>query len=684
MADVRDKTPAIAQPLSAVAVPFIAGIAMWRILPYPMLIVVLLVAGLLMLWSRRSRMVSLAALAMGLGCMDAMRVAPPIDDNSVDGRKLYYEGEVLTADQLSKATSLCLRLSKAGNSVDSLIDVTPVRIRLLVPTTDYDIKKGGRMTFHVSLAPLVSKNDIPYEYSPEQMDIEHGVRWSAYLRASEILKYTPPGRVSEFFNALHHKMLQSLFLADLSDGCKEFLAAALLGSDETLEFSTRNTFTSAGLSHVLALSGLHVGLIAMIVGLLLWPIRYFGYRRVVWILSLLVIWLYAAMTGMGASVTRAALMITVYLVGIMMQRRVSSINSIWFAALVILMFDPEALFSIGFQLSFAAVASIVLFSDKLNPVDRYRHKKLYAVVACLCVSLSAMLGTATVAAHHFHVFPVYFLLANAVASLMIPFVIGGGVVLVITGLCGAPSAWLAYPVDLLYQLFDGFVQFVAGLPSATIDGIYLKWFATVACCCMLLAMAMWLYGRGKRTLLTSVMVTSAVAFVVIVTTTNHQRSAACLYASSTGEMTNLVIDDCSGRLTIVSTMPKEQAMIEDRYRLRLADYMGRNDIDSILVKGWKSLKWGASKIIIMAEDIKPELVGKQKADYLVVAGDYRDDIEKLLDRIEADSVVLGADLHPRRTDAYENDCKRIGRGVINLRQRSWSLPREVVGSGDIR
>ena len=262
---------------------------------------------------------------------------------------------------------------------------------------------------------------------------------------------TPP-------NALQTQLYGRLEAAGLSGDELATVGALTLGYKEALTPELRHLFAASGAAHVLAVSGLHTGIIY---GLLWWlltlggrckPMHEDRLRR--WALSLIIIgcmWAYACLTGMTPSVVRAVLMVTIFEVGRMLYKRAFSLNTVAAAAVLILLAHPSDLWSISFQLSFAATASIV----SLTPALPLREGRLPRIVSyifgILLVSLAAQLGTLGITAYYFKQMSTYFLLTNLIvlplATLLVPcglvtVALGGSTIGLLIGKVTHGLAWI--------------------------------------------------------------------------------------------------------------------------------------------------------------------------------------------------------------------------------------------------
>ena len=199
----------------------------------------------------------------------------------------------------------------------------------------------------------------------------------------------------------------------------DILAALTLGYKTGIDPEIKKAWADAGAMHVLAVSGLHVGIIYMIMNYLLRCLARFKYGR--WVqgfLLLITLWMYALLTGMSSSVMRSASMFSFIVIGKMLKRDGSIYNSLAISAFFLLLIDPFLLFTVGFQFSYLAVVSIVFLQpqfDKLIVIENLILKKFWQLTT---VALAAQIGTFPLAIYYFHQFPSYFLLSGYVVIIM--------------------------------------------------------------------------------------------------------------------------------------------------------------------------------------------------------------------------------------------------------------------------
>ena len=239
--------------------------------------------------------------------------------------------------------------------------------------------------------------------------------------------------------------------------------ALALGWKADIGSDTKANYRNAGLAHLLAVSGLHVGILAAIVGGLFWWMGRERRGRIIrGSLQLLAVWGFAFITGAAPSTLRAALMFSMFIVNDMLARRVVPLNLLALAAIVMLIADPLLVYDISWQLSFSAVAGILLAQPAIQALRT-------PVGQAATVSVAATLATLPVVVATFHRLPLYFIIANVI---VVPI---AGVILVLSLLYMiVPCVATAWPLDLLLRGTDTLTGWVGSLPGAVAEDVYLS------------------------------------------------------------------------------------------------------------------------------------------------------------------------------------------------------------------
>lgn len=325
------------------------------------------------------------------------------------------------------------------------------------------------------LAPPANPHEFDYKRFLSFRNIYH----QQFVRTNTALLYDTTGGnlfLKEAY-ALRNKALQ--ILNTYIDGAQQqaIAAALLLGVKDGLDNDLTQAYAASGAMHVLAVSGLHVGIIYAIILFLLRPLS--SSRQGKWALalvSIVLLWGYATITGFSPSVLRAVTMFSFIALARPLQYRTNIYNILAVSAFVLLLFNPYLIMSVGFQLSYLAVIGIVylqpVFYRAWNPSSTLLDK----VWQITCVSLAAQLATFSVGLLYFHQFPVYFLFSNL-------FVIPGATLILITGLALLAISWIPVAANVLGAVLSvlikalNFLVFTTErLPFSIIENVYITTF----------------------------------------------------------------------------------------------------------------------------------------------------------------------------------------------------------------
>ena len=251
------------------------------------------------------------------------------------------------------------------------------------------------------------------------------------------------------------------------------ISALTLGYREDLDKDVQRAFSASGAMHVLAVSGLHTGIVW---GIVMWILTLGGLYKPLWedkfrrwllnISTIVLIWAYAFLTGLSPSVMRSALMLTFWALSSLLEQQTSRWNPLLAAAVVILIVNPLALWSVSFQLSFAAVAGIMLFGSSMQQAVVSKGRVWQSVSGLLIVSLAAQLGTMPLTLHYFGQTSNYFALTNLIVVPMAGILLSLGFSTLAMSWC-AVGEWLGWATKWCTWLLNQAVQWIESLPYST-------------------------------------------------------------------------------------------------------------------------------------------------------------------------------------------------------------------------
>lgn len=653
---------------------FIAGILFADYLSYSIATLLIVVAIAMLIARRRMpewcRQIALFLLFSGFGAADMLWQAPP-EIIAVPTTKIVNMGEVEECRVGDRG--LEMRIHRYASRDIPAVDMTVSTGHMY---SDH-IEPGDIVRFRAITNPL-RKDTRSDESSYDDKKLLEGVRLSAYTPELEVVGHTNSWRTMAWKCRI--RLIGLLCRTRLSTDAVGFLSATIAGDASMLPDETRAVFSAAGVAHVLALSGLHVGIIVMIVTLLFLPLNLIFDWRVGIGAVIVVLWGYAFITGLSPSVTRSVTMATLVGGGIIMQRPYASINGLFVAALLILAVEPAQLWGVGFQLSFLAVIAILLLTPQIYERLGGAHPVVRWFVSSLLLTISAMIGTSMVAAYYFHTFPLYSILANLPIVAILPLLMVGGAAIMILQAMGIEVLWLIQSIDAIYSAMEQFAVWIASLPGAVVTGVHfpgwllVPYFATVAVGCL----ALW----RKRLVWGAVCLLGIIVTAIAMRHTMVTPAPGEVFMPYDSRHTSLIWHRADGRVAMLSTAPTTvAASLRREYEHRYSDYLLRRNTDSLEMLPKARAIPG---IILATSKLNKRNVSKLKRtmhrapELVVICRGYRGSWRMIADSLAPRRIVLSADIHSRLHMRLYDSITTAGYPVLSARSKPYSpltLPR---------
>ena len=352
---------------------------------------------------------------------------------------------------------------------------------------------GQAILFHSKLSPIAAAQN-PYQFDYKRYMEHQGIYWQGYPTCYEI-KDAPS--FSPFIKA---KQLQGHLAATLSHYpfSKEtvgVLKALVLGIRSDITPELYQQYINAGAVHILAISGLHIGIITYLLTLFI-SLVVPAHRKGVKIALILVFLLtYAAITGFSASVLRAVVMFGGYSIAYLAESRRARYDSLLLSAFILLLCKPTFLFEVGFQLSYMAVLSIALFLP-LGDKYRFENRFLNFFWDIIKVSIAAQIGVLPLSLYYFHQFAGLFLVTNVLILPLLGIILSVGIGVVLLASIQLLPYWLLVCYEKTLSLMNHIIGYIASVEQLVIRDVY---FDTICLCLCYLAIV-WtvIYLRARK------------------------------------------------------------------------------------------------------------------------------------------------------------------------------------------
>jgi len=378
------------------------------------------------------------------------------------GLKENYIGIVTDIPQ-QKQKSIACNIELEGSNKNIVCYFQPgIRSRQL--------KAGDEIIFEGSIKPFVHFGN-PDEFDYPRYMYHKCFAGRSYLYSSN-WEATGEKQTSLKIISLQFrkKILDFYAILNLDDDAYSILSALTLGYRDALSDDLKQSFRATGTAHVLAVSGLHAGIIyGVIISIF---ILLFGKRvrhnRIIQFSIIVILWLYAFITGLSPSVIRAVIMLSIFSIANIAGRKGFTYNTIALAAFFMLIYNPFYLYDLGFQLSFTAVIFIRFLQPYLSNIFIIKNKYTKRIWALFTLSLSAQIGTFPLCLYYFGTFPTYFFISNLFVVPLVSLLIYLGFIIVFTG-----TVFHFFPVYIVKTILELFVTVLQFLVSFMVYAIKL-------------------------------------------------------------------------------------------------------------------------------------------------------------------------------------------------------------------
>ena len=391
----------------------------------------------------------------------------------------------------------------AQDSSETLLPPLQANILLYQPLTDSlrILRYGDRILIKGNPKRIDSPAN-PHAFDLQCHWAQQQIFHQQYLRASQwqLIDHHPPNRVTELAIRLrqHGQRLLTEAIADRE--ARGIALALVLGVKDQLNDQVREAYGRAGAMHVLAVSGLHMGIVYGIIAFLLMPLRRIRWGRGIQaVLCIAALWLFALVSGGAVSVMRAATMFTCIIVAEATQRRANIFNTLALSAFLLLLINPYYILSVGFQLSYLAVLGIVYLQPRIYRWVTCPYQWLDTLWSLTAVSIAAQIATLPISLYYFHQFPTYFWLANLFVIPAASVILSLGLAIIGFGAVVSPlTSWLGTVLEKVISGVNTLIFSLEQLPVSHIDRLHINAFQVVGLYVGIIALVMLFHYRKFR------------------------------------------------------------------------------------------------------------------------------------------------------------------------------------------
>ena len=480
------------------------------------------------------------------------------------------------------------------------------------------------------------------------------------------------------------QLLRAYQKIGLNNTLYSILSALTLGYKNDLETRTKQVFSQAGVMHVMALSGFNVAVIALAMGyLLVFSDRSRAGRILKTIVIILVIWLFAFVTGLSPSVTRAAVMISFVMTGKLIHRQINTYNILFASAFLLLAISPGLISDISFQLSFAAVLGIIIYQPVIYRLLVFKHAIIDKIWQLFTVSCAAQLSTLPLTLFYFHQFPVYFWLTNLyVVPLVSVIICVAGAFLIVSSIKPLMLVMGKVLAILLAALYKA-VAFIEILPFSLIENIHISGMQTVVLVAFILFLGLFSLQRKIITLwLTlSLFVVFQLMNTMQALTLRNQKvfmvgnlkgsSAINLISGRAGILLGdsaLSPEDPAVRYAFSNFWTEHGVADNIQFIKSNSEFSGETEMidGSFYMSPWLGnniyLEFFGKRIIVLKDNHLYRLNADYplKVDLVIATGNMKPDMDALVNLVNSELLILDSSVKNYQTAQWISQCQQIG------------------------
>lgn len=507
----------------------------------------------------------------------------------------------------------------------------------------------------------------PYEFNYKRYLAFNNIYHQSYLRGRDFIKTGKTIKYTLFdFSYKAQDYFKEVLNQYVSSKTEVAVSQALLyGDDDDIDADVVKAYSNTGTLHVLAVSGMHVGIIFWIISkLLLFLDKKRWGQLIKAIISLVLLWAYSLLCGFSPSILRATVMFSFMIIGKLSKRDVNIYNTLATSAFVILIFDTNIIANVGFQLSYLAVLGIVTFQRRIY--DWYTPKywltdQIWNIIA---VSIAAQIATFPVGLLYFHQFPFCFLFSNLIIIPLTTLILFLDIGLIVLSFWDWAANILGFLSKWLIIITNKIVVLVEELPYSYTNGIHISIVETILIYLLILYLFFWLIHIRHRYL------SYALLLCAILSVYNGYESFANLSQKS---ITFYSIPKASAFNIIqngTSNFYADSVLIndEERFRFHVQQHIWSQRVDMVNKTSLdRSYVMHLPKRKLWVNRSKLDLIDVANNDIVLVTQETFIDFNSISKAPEA-LFILSSDLSAQKRQYFANKLKELNILFVDLNE----------------
>ena len=533
-----------------------------------------------------------------------------------------------------------------------------------------DKKVEGKLLINLKKDSLFDKlkvDDVIYTsvvLKPIQKPLNpHQFNYSEYLKLKQIYcqiyidndefyyisksRNTIYGYAAEFREIINKNLISSGFNKNILS----IINALLLGQRTDIDKTIYNNYVNSGTIHILAVSGLHVGIILLILNVLLKPLLYLkrGYLFRPFIIVIF-LWLFAIVAGLSPSVTRAVTMFSIISIAMHLKRPTNIYNTLAISAFIILLVNPTFLFQVGFQMSYLAVLGIVSIQPILYRLWSSKYIVINKLWQIFTVTIAAQIGVLPISLFYFHQFPGLFFISNIVVIPFLGLILGFGILVIVWSLIGVIPNVLVEIYSTIINSLNTFIAWISGFENFLFKDISFSFFQVI-CSYIIIVFAVRVYV-SKNTKWIPLCLVGVIGFLGVKVYNNFQNSNPSFVVFNKSRHT-LIGKKQNGILSIHHNLNDIQFKADNVIK----NYVVGESITKVKTDSLKTVYQFNSKTILVVDSFAVYEGLTFKPNYIILKNSPKINLNRLIDSINPEYIIADASNYKSYLYRWKATCE---------------------------
>lgn len=524
---------------------------------------------------------------------------------------------------------------------------------------------GDRIIFPARYSEIPAPQN-PYEFNYKRYLAFHAIYHRQFLKKNEWHKLQSNNGnsfMTFIYNTRNH-LLHLLKSYGLSGDEYTVCSALLLGYSEQIDPTLLQAYAGTGTLHVLSVSGLHVGLIYIVLNFLFgFAIRFKYGTHFKTILIILFLWMYAVLTGFSPAVLRATVMFSFVAIGFSLRRTTNIYNTLAASCFVLLLFNPYFIFDVGFQLSYLAVLGIVWLQPLIYNWWYTQYWFADQVWKITSVSIAAQLATLPLSLFYFHQFPSYFIFSNLLVIPLSTIIIYNGILFFIAVNIPWLNEWLAKILKELLFILNAMVRNIEAMPHAVWKGISISMLDVIVIYLLLIFGLIYLIRKKIEWLfaaLFSLLTLLALTFYNRVV--QLKQNKIIVYNIPRTSAIDLVQGNNCHFVSkqFINKAAMQFHVLNNRYHMGIAQTIALPS-DSVLF-----FKSRNKSVLMLSKPLQAAATNDIKPDYIILSANCKVSVYELVTCFDFKLLIFDSGNSSQIVDKWIMECKKLHKPYYNV------------------